>query len=73
MRGYTIPFADEDILFGESIEDIWYVPYKHYNLTRIRAWSSSDIFTGFEVTYEVSNATKYIGWPPYKHLFGTAS
>ena len=34
-------------------------------------WKSADVLTGFEVTYKVTDSTKYVGWPPYKHMFGT--
>ena len=27
--------------------------------------------SGFEVTYEVIDETRFVGWPPMRHMFGT--
>ena len=34
-------------------------------------WKEWSIMTGFEVTYEVIDKTKYEGWPAMTHMFGT--
>ena len=66
--------------FGPETIDEWHVPYKHYQMTKLRVWKSEIEISGFEVTFEVKcthdnycNDFQYTGWEPITHMFGTAS
>ena len=55
---------------GNTItDDIWYVPYRDYTLTRVKLFKDDDYATGFDATF--SAPASYSGWPDYTHRFGT--
>ncbi len=54
--------------FGTITDDVWYVPYQHYKLTKVRLWQNGANTSGFEVTF--SPPASYIGWSEETHLFG---
>ena len=66
--------------FGLGIIEEWHVPYKHYQMTKLRVWKRDIEISGFEVTFEVKcthddycYGFQYTGWEPITHMFGTAS
>ena len=58
---------------SESWEDIWYVPFRFYRLTKIQLFSWTDSASGFEVTYSTPDdgTGRFKNWPDQVHTFGT--
>ena len=57
---------------NESWEDIWYVPFRFYRLTKMRLWTWKDSTSGFEVTYSIPDdeTRRYMNWPEQVYTFG---
>ena len=53
---------------GTIVDDIWFVPYTNYRLTKIEMWKNIWHSSGFMVTFSPPKA--YDGWPEYTHMFG---
>ena len=51
-------------------EDIWFVPYSFYMLTKVRMWKKESESYGFEVTFSAYPPDEFVGWPDETHHFG---
>ena len=51
-------------------DDIWWVPYRYYRLTKIKMYKNSANTSGFEVTYEPPDTDEFVNWPTETRLFG---
>ena len=53
---------------GLIVDDIWYVPFKNYRLSKVKMWKNVQYTSGFEVTF--SPPSTYTDWPDLTHMFG---
>ena len=57
--------------YGEIEEKFFSVPYKFYQLTKLRIWSSEKAIIGFDATFTVPDT--FTGYAPYTYMFGSTS
>ena len=59
--------------YGENILDatdnVWYVPYRFYNIKEIRVFKDANQMSGFEALFDVPS--DFTGYKPITHTWGT--